>query len=263
MLPRYLTAIILLSAVTLGLLRVPLFNPEIPPPTIQNLMDRQEEFVYDVHYGFMRLGEVRLFAVRDTVYNGKQAYYYRTEIESNSSIPFVGYKEIHYHSIFAINDTIPYGLKFWSDKIHRDVPNEYVYKFDYDAMKVFSFFEGEPEDTLQIDQLGDSGPAFFFYSRLHAGLNRDVSYPIYIDDEPGMVHLSYKDKKQTLRSPAFGSRSVEVYPATGSADFEGPFGFSGDFSAYFNVDRCRTPVEARVRVWVGSVRVQLREVNRL
>lgn len=232
-------------------------------PSIQNLTDRQEEFVYDVHYGFMRLGEVRLYALRDTVYEGQDAFYYKTVIESNSSIPFVGYKEIHYHSIFAINDTIPYGLKFWSDRIHRDIPNEYEYFFNYDDRKVYSFNEGEALDTLTIDQFGDSGPAFFFYSRLHAGTNRNVTYPIYIDDRAGMVRINYNGEKTRHKAPAFENRNIDAYTATGTADFEGPFGFSGDFRAVFNADPCRTPLEARVRVWVGSVRVVLREVNEI
>lgn len=230
-------------------------------PDIFDLTEHRQEYIYDVHYGFMRLGSVRLTPLEDTVFHGKPAFYYRTIIESNPSIPFVGYKEMHYHSIFALNDTIPYGLKFWSDRVHRNIEREFEYIFDYEQGFVFSFQQGKPLDTLVIDRPGDSGPAFYYYSRLHAGTNRQVSYPIYIDDRVGFAEISYSSKKGRMRSTAMNNRMVDTYTATGTADFEGPFGFSGDFTAAFKTDPCRTPLEARVRVWVGSVRVHLREAN--
>ncbi len=229
-------------------------------PHISELLEGDQEYLYEVRYGFMRLGNVTLTAHRDTVFNGKEAFYYRTEITSNPSLPFVGYKEVHYHSIFALNDSIPYGLKFWSDRVHRDIEREYEYIFDYDKGLVFSFQQGQPLDTLTIVRPGDSGPAFYHYSRIHAGTGRSVSYPIYINDSVGFVEIDYNADSSRERWRA-ANQNIYVYTASGNADFEGPFGFSGEFTASFKADPCRTPLEASVNVWVGSVRVLLQEVR--
>ncbi len=233
------------------------------PPGIQQLKEVNERFTYEVRYGFLRLGNVQVYLKGDTIYHDTEAIHVVTEMVSNRRIPLIGYKETHYHNFLAWNDTIPYGLRFWQNSLHHEMEERYVYDFDYNAGKVFSFEEGEPVDTLELDRPADSGPAVMYYSRLFAGTDRHTSYPIYIDHEKSQVRMHFTSQKESYNSPAFPDEDVKAYYMSGNAEFEGPFGFSGDFTAYFKDDILRIPLEARVSIWLGSVRVRLVEYERL
>lgn len=255
---KWLRCLIILVTITAGL-SIYRYSEAVriasPQPTINKLLDNREHFVYTVHYGFLNLGQVILENVQDTVYKGEPAYYYKTIIRSNPSIPFVGRKEQHYHSFFTHNDTIPFGLEFWSDSIHDQQFFESHYIFDYERGYAYFTEEGSPIDSLILDEPGDGGPALFFLTRLFAGQSKKVNYPIYVSGEKGMVEMEYTNRRQRLSTEAFGS--VESYYSSGNARLKGPFGFSGIYQAWHKTDDTRIPLEAHVKVWIGSVKVKL------
>src|SRR5690606_23749173 len=157
-------------------------------------------------------------------------YYSRTIIKSNPSIPFVGRKERHFHSIFTHNDTTAYGLNFWTDSIHD---NEYLdtrYIFDYDKNMVYIYDFEVLTDSLKLDGPADSGPTLHLITRLYAGLDANKIYPIYISNERGDVDMQYTSKIDKIDSEAFGGK-VDAYYSYGNANVKGPFGFSGAYKA--------------------------------
>jgi hypothetical protein len=251
--------IILISGILFAASRIFISTPQ---PTIDQVLNVKENMIYSVHYGFLTLGTVILEPIRDTTYNGKSAFYARTIIRSNPSIPFVGRKERHYHSIFAKNDTTAYGLSFWTDSIHDNEFNDSRYEFDYSKSMVYISEFGIPTDTLALDGLGDSGPSLHYITRLYAGMNVKRNYPIYISNEKGNVEMNYTSRVETISSEAFGG-TVNAYYSDGNAAVKGPFGFSGVYKAWHSTNACRTPLEAHVRVWVGNVRVKLQTYERL
>lgn len=232
------------------------------PPHLDELWDLHEEFEYEVRYGFMNLGTVEVEThTRDTTYNGKTARKFTNIIKSNPRVPVVGRREVHYHTMLTRNDTIPYGLRFWSDNYHDDIMEEYLYEFDYDEGEATYYVEGEKKSVSELNEPADGGPAIFYYSRLHAGTSRNIQYPIYIDEDTGFVEINNQSSVNSYDSKAFDGK-VDSYRATGNANFDGPFGFSGDFEAIFKADELRIPLEAKVKVWVGNVTVRLTDYKR-
>ncbi len=233
------------------------------PPDIHTLQNINERFTYEVRYGFLRLGDVHVYLKGDTLYQDTPAVHMVTEMVSNRRLPLIGYREVHYHSFLAYNDSIPYGLRFWQNSLHRDKFERYLYEFDYASGNVYSFEEGEAVDTLDLSRPGDGGPAVMYYSRMFAGTAGDRTYPIYIDHEQSEIEMSFTDRQESYDSPAFPDEDIKAYIMNGNADFEGPFGFSGEFTAFYKDDDLRIPLEARVSIWLGSVRVRLTEYERL
>lgn len=234
-----------------------------PNPDIHELIDADERMTYEVRYGFLRLGDVHVYLKRDTVYRDTPAVHMVTEMVSNRRIPLVGHREVHYHNFMAVNDTIPYGLRFWQNSLHNDRMERYLFDFDYDEGVVYSYEDGELLDTLDLDGPADGGPAVMYYSRLFAGTDVTRYYPIYIDNERSEIRMNFTSEKVSYSSPAFPDKQVSAYVMDGFAGFDGPFGFSGNFVGLFMDDELRIPLEARVSIWVGSVRVRLTEYERL
>lgn len=227
------------------------------PPTMHELMQWEEEFTYKVKYGFFKLGTVKTTVVGDTTYQGDRLWWLQTVIKSNSSIPFVGEEENHYNSLIAETDSLPYTKLYWRDNVDEDEFKAERYSFDYKNKKVYSFQSGAPADTFKVkSKPASSGQLIFYYARLFAGVEQKYKLPVYIEQQEGHIRINSTQKAELREYEAF-DHPVKTYYAEGSADFEGPFGFKGDFESWYIADDLRVPAEAHAKVWLGNVKVKL------
>lgn len=230
-------------------------HPE-QPPTMEELLKWKEVFTYEVKFSFFKLGQVRTEIVRDTTYQGKKMWWLRTIITSNSGIPFVGKEENHYNTFMVETDSLPYTQLYWRDDIDEEEFSSERYEFDYDNEKVYYSEEGEPVDTLKLTERSSSGQLVFYYSRLFAGTNKDYRLPVYLEQEKGYINGSNTSEIKERKYEAF-EEPVDTYYSQGVADIDGPFGFRGEYKAWYIADDLRIPAEAHAKVWLGNVKVRL------
>ena len=225
-------------------------------PTLERILDAREVFEYEVRYGFLTLGWIDVELLPDTTYNDEQVYHMRTRIRSNRRVPFVGTRIVNYENVFSVsNDTI-YSHEFWRDDIHDDAYDIVRIIFDRESNKVRFYEDGEPADTLDLEEPASGGDIVFFYSRLFAGIEDNYSLPVYIENEKGWLEASSGSRTTMRKYDAF-DEPIETYFSEGTADVDGPFGFRGRFRSWFATDDLRVPVEAHVRVIFGNVKVRL------
>jgi len=226
------------------------------PPTTEMLMNVRETFEYEVRYAFLTLGWVDVELLADTTYNGEKVHHLRTRIRSNRRVPFVGTRIVNYESLFSRSDSTFYSHEFWRDDVHDDIYDKVRVIFDREKEEVRFLEEGEPTDTLTLEEPASGGDIVFFYSRLFAGIEEPYELPVYIEGEMGYLTASSSSKTEIRSYDAF-DEDVETYLSEGTADVDGPFGFSGEFKSWFLTDDLRVPVEAHVKVIFGNVRVRL------
>jgi hypothetical protein len=226
------------------------------PPTAQELMSVRERFVYNVRYGFLNLGEVEVELLSDTTYQGKDVFHMRTIMRSNSRIPLVGERDVHYQNFFSFNDEQIYSHLFWRDDMHDKTFERYKIEFDREEQQVRFFEKGEPGDTLALEEPASGGDIIFYFARLFAGTEESYELPVYIDNEKGYVRADNSPTTEERSYDAF-SDPVETYLSEGTGDIDGPFGFRGRFKAWFAADDLRMPVEAHVRIIFGNVKIRL------
>ncbi len=237
-------------------------RPAPPPPTVRQVAQAREYFEYVVHYGIFELGTVSVEIVGDTIWNGHRALYTRARIKSNPRLWFVGYKERVFHSITGYDGTSFFAYEFVSDSIHDREYRDTRYTYDYRAGRVYAYeFEKLKVTFTDLDRPADSGPGLFYESRLHAGRDTTVSYPVYTEFEKGYAVMKFTRRTETRSIPAFAA-PVQTYYMEGQADLKGPFGFNGAFRTWYGTDAMRLPLEAHVKVWVGSVQVKLKSYRR-
>ncbi len=96
-------------------------------PIMDDFFTVKETFLYEVKYGFLKLGWVEVELLSDTLYNGITSKHLVTEIRSNSRIPLVGKELDLFHSLFFINkDGIPVTSYYWKDNVDEDKYKELV-----------------------------------------------------------------------------------------------------------------------------------------
>lgn len=233
------------------------------PPEMKDFFTVKETFRYEVKYGFLKLGWVNVELLGDTLYQDQERKHILTEIESNSKIPFMGKELDRLNSIFYVNDDgWPVENKYWKDNIDENKINEIQYWFDRDLGKVYYKEEDGTRDTLNLEDPATSGHLIFYVSRMHAGTEKGFALPVYVSKKKGYIFGRNSTNLEERRYEAFDD-PIQAYKLEGKTEnIEGPFGFSGDFRAWFMNDDLRVPLEARVKVLWGNVKVKLIEYTR-
>lgn len=255
--------------ILLFVLTVPVFGQHTfpdnssTPPTMKDLFSVKETFRYEVKYSFFKLGWVNVELLSDTTYNGQELHQILTEIKSNPSIPFIGDELDRFYSLFYVNEEgLPVEVKYWKDNIDEGEYDEIQYWFDRDIGKVYYIEEDDSRDTLELEDPATSGHLIFYFSRLFAGSEEDFTLPVYVTKKKGYIYADNSLKKEKRHYAPFDG-PVQAYLMSGTTEkIEGPFGFSGDFRAWFLDDDLRVPLEARVKVLWGNVIVRMIEYTR-
>lgn len=225
------------------------------PPAMSEILMKGERYEYQVRYGFLRLGNVYV-SVRDTLIEDQQSHVISAVMISNSSLPFVGYREYHFNSIVTENDGNLITSYFWVDNIHRERFPLNSYTFDYNNGLIYSFEHPRSRDTLALQNVTFGGPELVLFARTHSDTGETHTYPIAIDNEIREVTTHYTSERETIRSGLTGNRQ-RVIRTDGFADLDGPFGFSGRFVGYVTDDELRLPIETRLSVWIGNATIRL------
>lgn len=244
------------------ILSLPLFGQTYnskQQPEMEDLFSVKETFRFEVKYSFFKLGWVEVSLLPDTMYQGRMHKHLFTKIESNPKIPFMGTEIDHFHSLFYVNEEgLPVTTSYWKDNVDEDLYKEITYDFDRELGKVYYKEEDDTRDTLDIVEPATAGHIIFYFSRLFAGSDSLSSLPVYVTKKEGRINFENPSRLEKRKYAPFGK--VDTYLVKGSTEnIEGPFGFSGNFRAWFLADDLRIPLEARVRVFLGNAIVRLIE----
>ncbi len=232
-------------------------------PTLEDIFAVKETFIYEVQYGFFKLGWVEVSLLPDTMYDGKMHKHLFTKIESNPKIPFMSKEIDHFHSLFYENeDGLPVTSYYWRDNVDENKYKDIIYSFDRENGVVTYLEEDNTRDTLQLEEPATAGHIIFYFSRLFAGGEIENRMPVYVTKKKGAIQFKNPSKVEKRKYEAF-DKPINAYLTTGSTEnIEGPFGFSGEFRAWFLDDDLRVPLEARVKVLIGNAIVKLIEYKR-
>ncbi len=232
-------------------------------PTLEEIFSVKETFRYEVKYGFLKLGWVEVSLLSDTLFDGSIKKHMYTDIRSNPRIPLVGTEIDQFHSIFYVNENgLPVTSTYWKDNVDEGKFNEIRYNFDRENGVVTYKEEDDTRDTLKLVEPATAGHIIFYFSRLFAGSDSTTNMPVYVTKRSGEIIMENPSKKEIRKYAAF-DEPVETYLSKGTTkNIDGPFGFSGDFRAWFLADDLRVPLEARVKVLFGNAIVRLIEYKR-
>lgn len=227
-------------------------------PEMDELLEAQERFIYEVKFGFFNLGTVTVYNAPDTLFEGRIHHHLVTHIESNPKIPFMGTEIDEFHSLYYIGDDgLPRTTKYWKDNLDEDEYEEIVYTFDREKNLVYYKEEDNTRDTLQLEEPATAGHVIFHWSRMFTGSGQSSKLPVYVTKVKGYIYMDHPTKTEMRNYEAF-DEPVESYLSKGSTEnIEGPFGFSGNFRSWFLTDDLRVPLEGRVKVFLGNVIIKL------
>ncbi|MGA9405907.1 MAG: DUF3108 domain-containing protein [Bacteroidota bacterium] len=223
-----------------------------------------ERLEYEVSYSFFSLGTVKI-EILDTVQkNGVTVFRAKAFMDSYSGVPFVNLHWIFYSEI----DPHLYS-HFFSGVNNGDSTNVSYsnYSFDYlhDRVSIEQGIRQQQDsaakETDTISSTYQDGLSLFYYARGNVHSSKAENVPTFVSGKKVNTYINFLNKKTSSEIDAI-KYPVETVEFEGRADFVGIFGLTGGFSGWFSNDEAAVPIIAKMKVILGSVRLELVKWNR-
>jgi hypothetical protein len=143
-------------------------------------------------------------------------------------------------------------------------------RFDYERSKLFyesgrRFLNGsyktEVRDTVGISSRCQDGMSLFFYARKVFRQRSPENVPTFIENKQVNTFINFLNERTEMEIDAVGY-PIEVNHFEGRADFVGVFGMTGGFEGWFSNDVAGVPIVARMKVILGSIKLELTKWKR-
>lgn len=251
-----------LVLLTLGVLvprNAPAQNLTVPPSQV---LVAGEELVYNVRYGFIDLGQVRIRVEDKTTLGNHRVYKAEALIRSYRGVPFV---DLHatYHSWM---DSLVFSRqfvgktqdgKFWEY-------SRYVFEYDVDRVVMETGKRDtipQRRDTMTVKHQLQDGLSLFFYARDQLYAGKAMNIPALVSEKQVNTYINFRNRRESVEIDAI-EWPVDVIYFDGTAEFVGIFGLTGDFEGWFSNDEARIPIQAKMKVIIGSITLELMEWKR-
>lgn len=243
------------------------YQPIVIPRTPETMLMVGEELEYSVHYSFFNIGTIRLKILNRTINNGRVIYSAAAYMDSNPALSWLVTLHARFFSTF---DREIFSYEWIGEDSTSRVVNYQLLRFNYEKKKMY-FEKGRKKknqytpyerDTIAVSSKCQDGLSLFYYARGYLHQKGDVVIPTCISNQERktIIHFLGEREKVEIDSVQY---PIDCKYFTGTADFTGIFGLTGEFEGWFSNDEAAVPITARLKVLLGSIRVELRRWNRI
>ncbi len=226
-----------------------------------------EELEYAVSYSFFSIGTVRFKILGQGVREGRPIFKAQARIESNPGLSWL--TDVHIRFYAEIDDSVfsHYWLSEDSSKSGIDYHSLTFYYPDRNVIyqkgnvSPSGVNKIEEQDTVAVTGPEEDGLSLFYYAREHVRQKKLDTVSTFIDNKEKKTYIDFQNKIEDVDIDAV-KYPVETVYFNGHADFVGVVGLTGGFRGWFSNDAARVPIMARLNVWIGSIKVELKSWNR-
>ncbi|GBD07572.1 hypothetical protein HRbin21_01402 [bacterium HR21] len=217
-----------------------------------------EELEYEVSYFGISLGRIRIVTERMDSLQGKPVVVAAAVMESHPNIPFLSLKAL-FRSWLDTSGAFSHRFEGWMQQ--GDRPEGYgKYVFDYDRrVLVAEEWEGGQriiQRTFPLRARMNEGLSLLFAARRFVHSKKSYRFPTVVtsDTAATVIHFTGRRQAITIGALPYPVRTVYFW---GTANWTGIYGLTGSFEGWFSDDEARVPIRAKLRVYIGSVTVEL------
>jgi hypothetical protein len=217
-----------------------------------------EKLLYRVSYWGINLGYINIETEGSKKLNNVDVIKTKAYMKSNPDIPFVDLKAAYYS---WIDITGAFSHQFIGQVMLSDGTWDYhKIEFEYKEGIIKSkkwirkkvFFD----TTYKTRYRYCDGLSLFFYAREFTKTNQTVKIPTIVDRDTVYTKINFMNKKTKSEIDAVNYDIKTVY-FKGSANWTGIYGLTGEFEGWFSDDEASVPIRAKMKVYVGSVDIEL------
>jgi hypothetical protein len=226
-----------------------------------------EELEYSVHYSFFNIGTIHFKVTDKEERNGKVMYHAQAIMDSNPSLSWLVDLHIRFYTEMDQN---AFTYQWLSEDSTGKITTYRKMLFDYETHKMY-FEWGEKLRTSEYRKIGErtitiknncqDGLSLFYYARAHVREKNQTKIPTFIDTNEVTTHINFgiEHLEEDIDAVDY---PIDVMKLDGRADFVGVFGLTGGFEGVFSNDVAGIPITARMKVILGSIKVELKKWKR-
>ncbi len=222
-----------------------------------------EKLQYKVSYFGITLGHIVVNIEGQQELKGNKVIKTKGYMKSNPDIPFVDL-QASYES--WVDTSGAFSHQFIGKVMIEDGTWDYHHiDFDYKKKKIRTqkwihkevFFDS----TYTTSKKYCDGLSLFFFARQFTKTDKSIRIPTIVDYDTVFTIINFKNKKTESEIDAVKYKIKTVY-FNGKAYWTGIYGLSGEFEGWFSDDEASVPIRAKMKVYVGSVNIELIEWDR-
>jgi len=228
----------------------------------QSFIPDGEELTYEVSFMGIKLGSIKMVYEGQMDYNGGDVSKFKAYIQSYDGIPFVDL-----YVIFEswLDPSLKFSNKFASTTKES---GSWIYEqilFDYPNknLEIKEWKDKELVKTTNINtaRKWSDGMGLFYIARklVHSGKNVSIPTVINRDTVHTSIYFVGDKEKVDIDAVSYPVRTVYFH---GNANWTGVYGMTGKFEGWFSDDDARVPIKAKMKVYVGSVEIELKHWKR-
>ena len=217
-----------------------------------------EKLTYGVEWSFIRLGTITLEVNDNMQLNGKNLYYIKLVIESNPLLFWLDNQSVYESYV----DSSFNPIRFVSDENVDGELYKAQYDFNYqDSVLDITLFKNGSEDKninrkVPFEKRLIDGITMIFYARSKINKIGQETITTFIEDKKGPVSFNFTGSKEKVEIDNYDGK-INSYFLNGEIFVKGIAGVTGPYKGWFSSDRQRVPVKARLKVFIGSVSIEL------
>ncbi len=217
-----------------------------------------EELTYRVSYMNITLGTIKTVTEPYTTLDGQKAVKVKVYINSHPNIPFVSL-----HSVYEswMDTSATYSRKFTANTQNEEGAWDFdQYLFDYTAktvtMERYKNKQKTSSKVWPIRKRFNEGSSILFAARALLYSKKSLRLPTIIMEDTVSTVINFQGTKEDITIDASAYPIKTVY-FNGDANWTGIYGLTGRFEGWFSDDEARIPIKAKMKVYVGSVTIEL------
>jgi hypothetical protein len=222
-----------------------------------------EELTYVVSYSIIKLGEIKLIVKDKKEIKGKVYYNTVAYINSYSGIPFVSL-----HQIYESKINQNYASDFFRGIVKHEEYSTYTeYSFDYKNSKT-KIKKGKvnphqlwTDSTARLNNQTQDGLSIFYYARMNLGTKKSVNVPCFVNEKYETTKINFYADVQKAEIDAV-DYDISCLRLDGRMDFISIYGLTGYFEGWFSNDEASIPIVAKMQVFLGDVKLELKQWKR-
>ncbi|MCX6150214.1 MAG: DUF3108 domain-containing protein [Ignavibacteriales bacterium] len=223
-------------------------------------MQVNEDITYVVKFGFIKLGEVRLVILEKKDNKGQAFFKSKAYIDSYGGIPFVSIHQI-YESNFTSDQYSTYFRATEKEKNYIKF-TEYFFKYEKNRLEVkkgkFNPYQMWTDSTTKITKKFQDGLSLFYFARLNTGQIKTVNIPCFVTEKFETTVINFYNNIEKIEIDAV-DYDIACVKLDGYTTFKSIYGLTGEFEGWFTNDKYAVPTIARMKVYIGSVALELKK----
>jgi hypothetical protein len=222
-----------------------------------------EKLTYSVSYLGVPLGQINVYVDETEEVRAAKVFKVRGVMNSNPNIPFV---ELAAKYESWIDLSVAYSHQFIGRvKLDDGSWDYHQIDFDYSKKKMSTKKIINKEThwsySYNTEKKYNDGMSLFFLARKYTKMKKAIRIPTIVDRDTTFTIINFQNKPVDMGIKATDYKIKTIY-FNGKMEWTGIYGLTGEFEGWFSNDDASVPIKAKMKVYLGSIDIELTDWKR-